>query len=153
MISAEASMRSAIKSKKPGSQKFGYDLPDDQKHPQENPAREPRFQADGLLPVRKSATERRCPHCHSPMAHSRTRGAREDLLFMMGCDIFRCVSCGGRFLCFHRFSIPAPSHKGYVANRSDDRAFMIAWVAIFAGLLACLGLAFGILRRFHRWPF
>ncbi len=87
------------------------------------------------------------------MVRSRAHGAREDLAFMMGSEIFRCASCGARFLFFRRFSIPTPAHHGYISNRSGDRAFMIAWVAILSGFLACLGIAFWTLRRFHRWPF
>ena len=95
----------------------------------------------------------RCTSCQSHLVRSRARGSLETFSFVLGGDIGRCVSCGSRFLCFRRFSVPAPAHRGYVANDADDRAFVIAWVAICAGLLACLGIAFWILHRFHRWPF
>ena len=96
---------------------------------------------------------RSCPRCQARMVRSHARGAHEDLAFMMGSDILRCASCGARFLCFRRFSIPAPGQRDSVGNNSDDGAFAIVWIAIFAGLLTCLGIALWILHRFHRWPF
>jgi hypothetical protein len=101
----------------------------------------------------KPAFNHRCSRCKSKMERSRVRGARETLAFILGGDIRRCVSCGARFLCFRRFRIPAPAHTGYATNNSDESAFAIVWVAIFAGVLACLGIALWTLRRFHRWPF
>jgi hypothetical protein len=87
------------------------------------------------------------------MVRSHAHGVREDLAFMMGSEIFRCASCGARFLCFRRFSIPTPSHHGYINNNSNDGAFLFVGFAIFAGILSCLGIAFWALYRFHRWPF
>ena len=69
---------------------------------------------------------------------------------MFGSDILRCASCGGRFLSFLRFSIPASTDRG---TPTPGDGFMIVWFAIFAGILSCLGIAFWTLRRFHRWPF
>ena len=86
------------------------------------------------------------------MVRSRARGAREDLAFMLGCEPYRCPSCGARYLCFHRFRIAAAAHHGYVGNHSGD-GMMLVWFAIFAGILSWLGIAFWTLRRFHRWPF
>ena len=94
--------------------------------------------------------DRRCPRCQSQTVHSRARGIREDLAFMLGSDILRCASCGGRFLCFLRFSIPTPTHKG---DSNNDDSFILVWFAIFAGIVACLVFALWTLRRFHRWPF
>jgi len=87
------------------------------------------------------------------MVRSRAHGAREDLAFMMGSEIYRCASCRGRFLCFRRFSIPSPAHDGYTGNDSGDGGYIFAWFAILAGFLTCLGIAFWTLRKFHRWPF
>jgi len=87
------------------------------------------------------------------MVRSRARGVAEDLAFVMGSGVYRCGSCGGRFLCFHRFSIPSSAHDNYVGKHSSDEGYMFAWFAIFAGFLTCLGIAFFTLRKFHRWPF
>jgi hypothetical protein len=87
------------------------------------------------------------------MVRSRAHGAREDLAFMLGSEPYRCLSCGSRFLCFRRFRIPTAAHHGYVSSYSGDRAFMVAWFAISAGILSWLGIGFWILHRFHRWPF
>ena len=100
--------------------------------------------------VRETSSDRRCPHCQSRMVRSRARGAREDLAFMLGSDILRCASCGRRFLSLFRFSIPTATDNGF-PTRGDG--FMVVWLAIFAGILSSLGIAFWTLRRFHRWPF
>jgi len=68
---------------------------------------------------------------------------------MLGSDILRCGHCGARYLFFYKFRIVSPSN--YPATSTDS--FMIVWLAIFAGLLSCIGLAFWTLRKFHRWPF
>jgi hypothetical protein len=84
------------------------------------------------------------------MVHSRARGTREELAFLLGSDILRCSSCGARFLRFVGFSIPTPTHNT-TAGAGDS--FMIVWLAIIAGLLSCIGFGLWTLRRFHRWPF
>ena len=84
---------------------------------------------------------------------SGARGPLEDLVFVLGGDIGRCEFCGARFLCFRRFRLPSPAHRGYSLNSAGDGGFVIAWVAISAGVLASLGIALSILRKFHRWPF
>jgi hypothetical protein len=94
-----------------------------------------------------------CASCQSQLVRSRARGALEEFVFVLGGNIGRCESCGARFLCFRRIRIPAPAHSGYAMNGADDRVFMIAWGAIFAGILVSLGIAFWILSRFHRSPF
>jgi hypothetical protein len=66
---------------------------------------------------------------------------------MLGSEILRCSSCNARFLCFLPFSIPAPNHSGYAKTGGG---FVVVWIAIFAGLLFYLTLAFFSLRRFHR---
>ena len=104
------------------------------------------------IDVRESS-DRRCPHCQSRMVRSHAHGAREDLAFMMGSEIFRCASCRACFLCYRWFSIPTQAHDGYVSRSSDDGAFLFVWFAIFAGILSCLGIAFWAFHRFHRWPF
>ena len=82
--------------------------------------------------------------------HSRTRSVREELALVLGSDIVRCASCGRRFVCFLRFSIPTSNYDGY--SKTGD-SFRVVWFSIFAGLLFCVTLAFLTLRRFHRWPF
>jgi len=103
-----------------------------------------------LFFVRESSPHRRCPHCQSRMVRSGARSVFEDLAFTLGSDILRCGSCGGRFLSFLKFNIPARSH-GAVPSRGDG--FMVAWFAIFAGILSTVGIAFWTLHKFHRWPF
>jgi hypothetical protein len=93
-----------------------------------------------------------CPNCQARVVRSRARGAREDLAFMMGSEIFRCSSCEARFLCFRWFSIPTPPQYGYVSNESNNAAFLFIWSGVFAGFLS-LGIAFWAFHRFHRWPF
>ena len=84
---------------------------------------------------------------------SRARGLFEEFVFILGGDIGRCGSCGARFLCFRWFKLPAPRHSGYTMNGDSDAGFVIAWVAISAGILISIGFAFWILHKFHRWPF
>jgi len=95
----------------------------------------------------------RCKFCQIHLVRSRARGVFEGMVFLLGGDIGRCLSCGARFLCYRRFKIPTRAHTGYATNGADDRAYMIAGIAIFTGILTWLGIALWILHRFHRWPF
>ena len=69
------------------------------------------------------------------MVRSGARSVFEDLAFTLGSDILRCGSCGGRFLSFLKFNIPARSH-GAVQSRGDG--FMVdlndrGFVGFFSG--------------------
>ena len=84
------------------------------------------------------------------MVYSRARSAREDVALVLGGDIVRCAMCEGRFVSFLRFNIPTSNYDGY---SNTGESFRVVWFAIFGGFLSCLGLAFWILHKFHRWPF
>jgi LSD1 subclass zinc finger protein len=84
------------------------------------------------------------------MLYSRARSGREELALVLGGDTVRCALCERRFVCFLRFNIPTSNYDGY-SNIGDS--FRVVWLAIFAGLLTCLGLAFWTLSKFHRLPF
>jgi hypothetical protein len=99
----------------------------------------------------QNPSDRCCPDCQSPIALARARGSRENMAFVLGSDIRRCLSCSARFICFRQLTI-----RGADVNNGDDPDFGIAWLAIFSGATICLGTALWTLRtlhRFHRWPF
>ena len=93
------------------------------------------------------AHDKVCLQCASPLTPSIARGPRENVAFVLGTDIRRCLSCEARFLCFGRFVIPSRPRS------ADDPSLVIVWLAIAAGIAVCLGIALWTLRRFHRWPF
>ncbi len=87
-----------------------------------------------------------CPKCGAAnLRPSRPRGFFEPVLFVLGANLIRCHACADRNLCFAGFHIPARHEQG--------DGFTAVMLAILGGVGACAGIAFWVLRRFHRLPF
>ena len=76
---------------------------------------------------------------------SRPRGWLEPLLFVLGANLVRCHACADRNLCFAGLQIPARDEEG--------DGFGLVILAILGGMGTCAGIAFLVLRHFHRLPF
>lgn len=97
--------------------------------------------------MRRRDFENKCPNCSAPSVHkSRPRGATEQLLFVLGASIFRCHTCEDRNLYFAGLEVSANEN-------TRDRSAGIVLFSIVAGIVACMTIAFLILRKFHRLPF
>lgn len=89
-----------------------------------------------------------CPQCSSAvLARSRPRGAFENLLYLWGGEILRCLGCSSRRAVFTRFDVPLKPTE----DESADHGIWV-FLAIGAGVLFCIALGVWTLRRFNRWP-
>jgi len=94
----------------------------------------------------------RCPACNSDLVlHARSRGALQDLCFVLGGEFCRCQNCEVR----HAFLGPFTFRLGqsYPVDNHDETNFRIVASAICVGIAVCSTVAFMILRRFHSLPF
>ncbi len=97
------------------------------------------------------SSSRRCPACNSDLVlHARSRGALQDLCFVLGGELCRCQNCEAR----HAFLGPITLRLGqsYPVDNHDETNFRIVATAISVGVAVCSTVAFMILRRFHHLP-
>ena|SRR5271154_3919013 len=91
-----------------------------------------------------------CPACQTELIlKSRPRGILQEVGVMIGGDLCRCQSCEARHISWGPFALRLS--EPYHGN--DGVNFQLVGGAILAGIVACLTVAFVILRRFHRLPF
>jgi hypothetical protein len=98
------------------------------------------------------AAARQCPVCHLefvPTAHA--RGRLEDICFVLGGELWRCLNCEARQVFLWGFALPV--RKTNPAEAYDGISTGLVIFAIVGGILTCLMIALYTLRRFHRWPF
>jgi hypothetical protein len=95
--------------------------------------------------VLDKTSDGRCPKCYSPLLSANARSFRENVAFVVGFAIRRCQACETRFICTSQVTIPSRVKANYTVVDIS--------LALFGGLMTCLGVALWILHRFHRWPF
>ena len=92
-------------------------------------------------------SRRVCPRCSAPAFRpSRPHGGMEQILYILGANIFRCHACSDRNLYFFGLEFPAREQPGGVE---------LEWVVvpILGGIMTCAVIALWVLRKFHRLPF
>jgi hypothetical protein len=80
------------------------------------------------------------------LVRSSIRGARENVLFVLGAAMYRCELCEMRYAYFRKLAFP-------LRRNTDDATAKIIAFALSGGVLVCFAIALWTLRRFHRWPF
>ena len=88
-----------------------------------------------------------CGKCKAPLARSNARGKRENMAFVFGGEVLRCLLCDTRYIRCQNFTFSGHS------NPDEDADFRFAWRVIAAGFVMCFGIAVWTLHKFHRWPF
>jgi hypothetical protein len=90
-----------------------------------------------------------CFQCASDaFTRSHPRGAFENLLFVWGAEILRCLRCSSRGAFFGNFTVRLSAGDGVPSSKGSG---IKALVAIVGGVLACAVVALWTLRHFHRF--